>query len=65
MNTDQLQGQWNQIKGEAKRQWADLTDDDLLHIEGDRDKFLGVLQEKYGQTREDAEEELDDFLSNR
>ena len=41
-----------------KKWWGELTDDDLDKIEGDRDKLIGVLQEKYGYSKEKAEEEL-------
>jgi uncharacterized protein YjbJ (UPF0337 family) len=44
MNTDQFKGRWAQFKGELKRQWGDFTDDDLLQIEGDYQKFQGKLQ---------------------
>lgn len=63
MNKDILQGKWKQLKGEVKQRWADLTDDDITRIEGESDKLLGVLQEKYGYSREQAEEEVDQFLN--
>ncbi|MFJ2992651.1 CsbD family protein [Pandoraea sp. NPDC087047] len=59
MNSDLIKGKWNQLKGEAKKQWGNLTDDDLLKIEGNRDKFVGVIQERYGKAKADAEREVD------
>ena len=44
MNEHTLKGEWNQIKGSVKQKWADLTDDDLLHVEGSRDKLVGKVQ---------------------
>jgi uncharacterized protein YjbJ (UPF0337 family) len=58
MNKDILQGKWRQMRGEMKKWWGQLTDDELDKIEGDQDKLLGLLQEKYGYTREKAEEEI-------
>jgi uncharacterized protein YjbJ (UPF0337 family) len=58
MNKDILQGKWRQMRGELKKWWGNLTDDDLDRIEGDRDKLIGLLQEKYGYSREKAEEEI-------
>jgi uncharacterized protein YjbJ (UPF0337 family) len=58
MNTDILQGKWKQMRGEMKRMWGQITDDEFDKIEGDRDKLIGVLQEKYGYSREKAEEEV-------
>jgi uncharacterized protein YjbJ (UPF0337 family) len=58
MNKDILQGKWRQMRGEMKKWWGQLTDDELDKIEGDRDKLIGVLQEKYGYSKEKAEEEM-------
>ncbi|WP_426138781.1 CsbD family protein [Psychrobacter sp. TWR1-1-1] len=61
MNNQTLKGEWNQLKGSVKQKWADLTDDDLTHIEGDRDKLVGRVQERYGHSKEDAEHDVDDW----
>jgi len=62
MNTDILKGKWNQMKGELKRKWGQLTDDDWTTISGDKDKLIGKLQERYGHTKDNAAREVDDFL---
>ena len=49
-----LKGDWNQVKGKAKQQYADLTDDDLLYEEGKDDELLGRLQRKLGKTKEEV-----------
>ena len=49
-----LKGDWNQVKGKAKQQYADLTDDDLLYEEGKDDELLGRLQKKLGKTKEEV-----------
>lgn len=59
MNKDILEGQWKQIRGEAKSWWGDLTDDDLDRAAGKFDVLVGILQEKYGYTRERAADEID------
>lgn len=48
----QLKGNWNQIKGDLKQKYADLTDSDLIYQEGQEDKILGNLQEKTGESLE-------------
>jgi uncharacterized protein YjbJ (UPF0337 family) len=58
MNEDILKGKWKQIRGEVKKWWGDLTDDDLDKIAGERDKLVGRLQERYGYAKEYAEAEL-------
>jgi uncharacterized protein YjbJ (UPF0337 family) len=59
MNRDIFAGKWKQMKGRARQWWGKLTDDELDRIEGHRDRLVGLLQEKYGYTREHAEEEVD------
>jgi len=63
MNSDILKGKWNQVKGNIKQRWGDLTDNDIARIEGNYDEFVGVLQERYGYTRERATREVDDYLN--
>jgi len=62
MNRDILEGKWKQIRGEAKTWWGNLTDDDLDRAAGKYDVLAGLLQEKYGFTRERADEEIDKHL---
>ena len=45
---DQLRGKWLQFKGEVKKQWGKLIDDDLRQIEGNYEKVIGILQQRYG-----------------
>ena len=59
MNEHTLKGEWNQIKGSGEQKWDGLTDDDLLHVEGGRDKQDGKVQERYGHSKDDAEREVD------
>jgi uncharacterized protein YjbJ (UPF0337 family) len=61
MNWDQIAGKWNQTKGSVKKRWGKLTDDDLTVIAGNRDKLLGKIQERYGITKERAEEEINQW----
>jgi uncharacterized protein YjbJ (UPF0337 family) len=62
MNWDQVEGNWLQMKGRAREQWGELTDDDLDQIEGRREQLLGKIQERYGVEREEAERQIDDWL---
>lgn len=51
-----LKGTWNEVKGKAKKEYADLTDDDLLYDEGKDDELLGRLQKKIGKTKEEVKD---------
>jgi uncharacterized protein YjbJ (UPF0337 family) len=59
MNKDIFEGNWKQIRGEVKAWWGKLTDDDLDRAAGKIDVLAGLLQEKYGYTRQHAAEEID------
>jgi uncharacterized protein YjbJ (UPF0337 family) len=65
MNTDILKGEWKRIKGEVKVQWGKLTDDDLTQIEGEYEKLIGILQKRYGYSRDEAMKEYDNFMARR
>lgn len=58
MNQETMKGKWNQLKGDVKKKWGNLTDDDLNQVEGDRDKLVGKIQERYGKSKEEAEREI-------
>jgi uncharacterized protein YjbJ (UPF0337 family) len=63
MNSDVFEGKWKQIRGESKAWWGKLTDNDLDRAAGKLDVFTGLLQEKYGYTRERAAAEIDERVS--
>jgi uncharacterized protein YjbJ (UPF0337 family) len=65
MNQATLKGQWLQIKGQARKQWGKLTDDEIDQIQGDAEILLGKLQQRYGYTREQAEQELERWQAER
>jgi uncharacterized protein YjbJ (UPF0337 family) len=63
VNKDILKGKWMQLKGDVRAWWGKLTDDDVAQIQGDAEKLIGKIQERYGYTRQNAEKELNDFLN--
>ena len=63
MNKLQMKGNWNVAKGKLKKQWANLTDDDLRFEEGKDDELIGRIQQRTGQTREQVERALDEAFS--
>lgn len=65
MNSDILKGKWKQMKGDVKAKWGKLTDDDLDRIEGDSEKLVGIIQERYGMAREEAHKTLNTWLDSR
>ena len=61
MNTRELKGNWEELKGKLKQKYADLTDDDLLYEEGQRDEMMGKLQIKLGKTQEEIADAINDL----
>lgn len=61
MNTQSIKGNWNELKGKLKQKYAQLTDDDLLYVEGKEDELYGKLQQKIGKSKEELEKELNDL----
>lgn len=58
MNQDIFEGKWKEMKGQVKEWWGKLTDDDLERVEGKADQLVGLLQQKYGYTKQYAEDEI-------
>lgn len=65
MNTLEIKGDWNIIKGQLKQKWAQLTDDDLEFIEGQQDELLGRIQKRTGESREAVESALKEYSSSK
>ena len=61
MNKDTMQGKWLQLKGAVKAQWGKLTDDDLDQVNGNLERLVGIVQERYGYARDRASREVDKF----
>ena len=59
MNEDMFAGQWKQMRGALKSWWGNLTDDDIEKIGGQKDRLIGILQERYGYSRDYAQREVD------
>lgn len=61
MNWDVVKGKWTQLKGKAREEWGDLTDNDYEQIAGNKDQLVGKLQEKYGWAKDEAERRANDW----
>lgn len=61
MNTTELKGNWNELKGKLKQKFATLTDNDLMFAEGKKEEMLGRLQTKLGKTKEELEKVISEL----
>lgn len=64
MDNLRLKGKWNELKGKAKQNWADLTDDDLLYVEGKEDELIGRIQNRTGKTKEEISDWFEREIDN-
>jgi uncharacterized protein YjbJ (UPF0337 family) len=63
VNAQVLQGQWNQVRGELKKKWGQLTEDDLKFTNGNIDQLIGRIQSKTGEARDSIEKFLGEATS--
>lgn len=64
MNSDIAEGKWKQMKGSIQAKWGSITDDEFERIKGNRERLVGVLQEKYGKQKELTRKEVDDYIDS-
>lgn len=65
MNWDRIEGNWKQFKGDVKRQWGKLTDDQVDVIDGNREKLAGQIQEAYGITKDETERQIREWEASQ
>jgi uncharacterized protein YjbJ (UPF0337 family) len=58
---EELEGNWNEIKGKLMQKFAVLTNDDVLLEKGKTEEILGKIQVKLGKTKEELEEVLSEL----
>ncbi len=64
MNWNQIEGKWEQFTGKAREKWGKLTDSDVTVIKGKRDQLVGKIKERYGYSQEQADREVEQFVSD-
>ena len=63
MNEQIFKGKWNQLKGEVQKEWGKLTNNDVDQIEGELTRLKGTIQVKYGQTKEEVDQKVNEFVT--
>jgi uncharacterized protein YjbJ (UPF0337 family) len=64
MNWQQIEGQWDTFKAKVRQKWSKLTDDDLNQIGGRKDELIARLKTRYGNMKDSAEKEVDEWMKN-
>ncbi len=60
----QMKGNWDQLKGLVQKKWGKLTNDDMSQIQGNKNLLIGKLEERYGYSKQQAEQEVNNFLNS-
>jgi uncharacterized protein YjbJ (UPF0337 family) len=58
----ELEGQWNEVKGKIQKRWGDLSDDELQRVKGNANELVGVIQQRTGESRRAVEDFLDQAI---
>lgn len=58
----QISNQWDQFAIEAKKQWVELTDDELMRVEGHRNNLARFVQDRYFTTKKEAHDQIDMWI---
>ena len=62
MNWDRIEGNWKQMSGKVKQKWGRLTDDEITRANGSREQLEGMIQARYGYSKDQARKEVEDWL---
>jgi len=64
VNWDEIKGKWHQFQGSIRAKWGELTDDEIAEMDGNREKMVGKIQEKYGVAKDEAEKQVDEWTKS-
>lgn len=64
MNKDIIEGKFKEFKGELRKKWGQLTDDEVQKTKGNAEALSGLVQQKFGLTKEEATEQVGEFMSS-
>lgn len=64
MNKDIIEGKFKEFKGELRKKWGQLTDDEVQKTKGNAEALSGLVQQKFGLTKEEATEQVGEFMNS-
>ena len=62
MKWDQVNRDWLSVSQQVKLKWGKFTDEDLAMISGQRDSFVRLLEQRYGDDPAEAERKVEAFV---
>lgn len=64
INEDIIKGKWKDVKGEVRKLWGKITDDELEQAKGDLTSISGIIQQRYGETKESIHDKMNKLFAN-
>jgi uncharacterized protein YjbJ (UPF0337 family) len=61
MKWDQIGGKWMEFRNRVMYRWGELTDQDILTINGKRETLAGKIRERTGAAKDQVEKEIAEF----
>ncbi len=62
LTRQELEGQWEQVKGRIQERWGQITEDDLTQVKGNANQLVGVIQQRTGESRQAIEDYLEEVV---
>lgn len=59
-----IAGRWTLFRSQAKEQWGELTDKELIEVNGRFEVLAEKIQERYGIERAEAKQQIDMWTAN-
>lgn len=59
LKEEQLKGKWKEFKGGVRNLWGKVTEDEIDQTQGSFSKLSGIIQSKYGESKESISQKLD------
>ena len=58
----QIASEWERFAVEAKKEWDELTEEELIQVEGKRNILAGVVQKRYFTSRKEAHTQIEAWI---
>jgi uncharacterized protein YjbJ (UPF0337 family) len=63
-NWNEIASRWTRFSRDVKKKWSELTDDEVMQVNGRREQLAGKIQEKYGIGKEEADKQIDEWVAS-
>jgi uncharacterized protein YjbJ (UPF0337 family) len=64
LNENIIEGKWSMVKGQIRKAWGELTDDEVEQTKGNISKITGLVQQRYGENQESIRRRINSFLAD-